>query len=285
MALTTAETGHLVISTVHAADAVETINRIIDVYPIGFKDQICAQLAGNLLGVIAQTLVPRKDRNERVLATEVMLTTTSIRNLIRRGAFTEIRGQVDSEEDEDCHSLEKSLSKMVKDGVISVETAKSYAKHPNLLNFTEAVDFKKEKAVEQSQLEAAPKQATERRPEKVLIIDLNEGERERMKEALVANGFADVSIGENGEDGWEKISEKKPDIVILDTQLYDIYAYDLCKRIKGVPNYHCKVVMVTSNLRPTDMQNSREAGADGFVIKTKAYELLIKALGNLLKPA
>ncbi len=133
MAMTTAETGHLVFTTVHAPDAVETINRIIDVFPTNYREQICMQLAENLVGVVGQMLLPKKDSIERVLATEVIVATLPIRNIIRRGAITEIRGQMDSEADSGMHTYEKCLSGMVRRNIISVETAKAYSKNPHLL--------------------------------------------------------------------------------------------------------------------------------------------------------
>ncbi|MFC1509848.1 type IV pilus twitching motility protein PilT, partial [Candidatus Omnitrophota bacterium] len=81
--LTAAETGHLVMATLHTPDASQTIDRIIDVFPPYQQPQIKIQLAGTLLGVVSQQLLPRKDRGGRVLATEVMIATPAVRNLIR----------------------------------------------------------------------------------------------------------------------------------------------------------------------------------------------------------
>ncbi len=133
MALTTAETGHLVITTVHAPDAIETINRIIDVYPTGMREQICIQMAENLAGVIGQTLVPGKEREERVLITEILIATLPIRNMIRRGALVEIRGQLDAEDGSGMHTYERCLSLAVRKNLISIETAREYAKDPRML--------------------------------------------------------------------------------------------------------------------------------------------------------
>ena len=133
MALTTAETGHLVITTVHAPDAIETINRIIDVYPTGMREQICIQMAENLAGVIGQTLVPGKDTEQRVLITEILIATLPIRNMIRRGALVEIRGQLDAEDDSGMHTYERCLSLAVRKNLISLETAREYAKDPRML--------------------------------------------------------------------------------------------------------------------------------------------------------
>lgn len=133
MALTTAETGHLVITTLHAPDTVETVNRIIDVYPAGNQEQIRVQLAENLLAVIGQVLIPREEMNERILATEVLLTTRAIRNLIRRGGLVEVRAQMDAEAGKGMHSMERCLSELIKKGLISKEKALEYAKYPDML--------------------------------------------------------------------------------------------------------------------------------------------------------
>ncbi len=85
IALTAAETGHLVLSTLHTPDAPGTINRIVDVFPPSQQQQAKVQLAGVLRGVVAQRLLPRADRQGMILAAEVLLNTQAIRNLIREG--------------------------------------------------------------------------------------------------------------------------------------------------------------------------------------------------------
>ncbi|MBF0570717.1 MAG: PilT/PilU family type 4a pilus ATPase [Candidatus Omnitrophica bacterium] len=132
MALTTADTGHLVITTVHAPDAIEAINRIIDVYPGDRQNQIRVQLAENLVAIIGQQLLPRKDGVGRVLATEMCIPNLAIRNLIRRNSLSEIRSQMEAGRD-DMYTLEKTLSNLVQQGIISKETAQSHAKYPNFL--------------------------------------------------------------------------------------------------------------------------------------------------------
>ena len=134
MALTTAETGHLVFATLHAPDALEAINRIIDVYPGEKQNQIRVQLAENLLAVIGQQLLPRRDSTERILASELMVPNLPIRNLIRRNALSEIRSQMETGS-ENMYTLEQSLSSLVQRGLIYPETAQSYAKFPKLLQF------------------------------------------------------------------------------------------------------------------------------------------------------
>jgi len=132
MALTTAETGHLVLTTLHAPDTVESINRILDVYPPGKQNQIRTQLAESLTGIIGQTLIPLPGKEGRILATEVLIPTVSIRNIIRRGALLEIRGQMVSR-DEGMFTMEQSLSEFIKKGVLSKDYAKEFTKFPNFI--------------------------------------------------------------------------------------------------------------------------------------------------------
>ena len=132
MALTTAETGHLVLATLHSPDATEAINRIIDVYPGEKQNQIRVQLAENLAAVIAQQLLPRKDADQRTLATEIMISNLAIKTLIRRNSLSEIRSQMESGR-ESMYTLEQCLTRMVHEGLITREVALSHAKYPQLL--------------------------------------------------------------------------------------------------------------------------------------------------------
>jgi twitching motility protein PilT len=132
MALTAAETGHLVLTTLHAPDTSESINRILDVYPSGKQNQIRTQLAENLVGIIGQTLIPLQGKEGRVLATEILIPTLSIRNIIRRGALLEIRGQMMTGDD-GMYTFEQCLTELIRDGVITKEYAKEFTKFPNYL--------------------------------------------------------------------------------------------------------------------------------------------------------
>ena len=132
MALTTAETGHLVLTTLHAPDTVESINRILDVYPPGKQNQIRTQLAENLIGIIGQTLIPLEGKEGRILATEILIPTLSIRNIIRRGALLEIRGQMVTG-DEGMYTMEQCLTQLIKNGTVTKDYAKEFTKFPNYL--------------------------------------------------------------------------------------------------------------------------------------------------------
>ncbi|MBF0486429.1 MAG: PilT/PilU family type 4a pilus ATPase [Candidatus Omnitrophica bacterium] len=132
MALTTAETGHLVLATLHAPDASEAINRIIDVYSGDKQNQIRVQLAETLSAVVGQHLLPRKDSVSRVLASEILVSNLAVRTMIRRNSLSELRSQMESGR-EGMYTLEQCLSRLVKNGSITVETAQSHAKYPKLL--------------------------------------------------------------------------------------------------------------------------------------------------------
>lgn len=135
MALTTAETGHLVFATLHAPDAIEAINRIIDVYPGDKQNQIRVQMAENLSAVVGQQLLPSRDGKSRVLATEIVNVNLAVRNNIRRNSLAEIRSQMESGR-EGMYTLEQCLSSLFKKGLISEEVALSHAKYPRLLELS-----------------------------------------------------------------------------------------------------------------------------------------------------
>jgi len=133
MALTTAETGHLVLTTIHSPDAIESLNRIVDVYPSGKQNQIRVQMAEAIIGIIGQNLIPKASGHGRVLSAEIMILNLAMRNMIRRGAFNELRGHMEGSDVPGMLTLEQSLSNLVHDGMISADVAKEYAKHPKLL--------------------------------------------------------------------------------------------------------------------------------------------------------
>jgi len=129
-ALTAAETGHLVLATLHTPDATQTIDRIIDVFPPYQQQQVKIQLAGALQGVISQQLLPRVDRPGRVLATEVMVATSAVRNLVREQETEQLLTHIQTGFQYGMHTMDKSLKALFQKGVISVDTYKTYVKHP-----------------------------------------------------------------------------------------------------------------------------------------------------------
>ncbi len=127
--LTAAETGHLVLTTLHTPDAPQTIERIIDVFPSHQQQQVRLQLAAALQGVISQVLIPRANGEGRVLATEVMVATPGVRNLIREQAIEQIPTAIQTGSTHGMHTLDKSLQKLYQQGVISYEDAIIRAKN------------------------------------------------------------------------------------------------------------------------------------------------------------
>ncbi|MBA7498316.1 Twitching mobility protein [subsurface metagenome] len=123
MALTAAETGHLVFSTLHTISAAETVERIIDVFPPHQQNQVRMQLAGSLLGVIAQTLLPTLDEKGRVPALEIMIANAAVRNLIREGKAYQIPSTIQISKKDGMQSLDQSLKDLVMEDKISREDA------------------------------------------------------------------------------------------------------------------------------------------------------------------
>ena len=127
IALTAAETGHLVFGTLHTSSAGSTIDRIIDVFPADQQSQIRTQLAGSIQGVVCQTLCKTNDGAGRVAATEVMMATPAVRNLIREGKLMSIPSALQTGAKYGMHTLNQSLAGLVQDGSISYEMAREKA--------------------------------------------------------------------------------------------------------------------------------------------------------------
>ena len=132
VAMTAAETGHLLLSTLHTIGAANTIDRIIDVFPANQQRQIAVQLATVLNAVVSQQLVPTVD-GKMVPAFEIMTVTPAIRNMIRDNKVHQIDGLIYSSVKDDMISMDTSLMKLCKSGVISRETALTHATNPDML--------------------------------------------------------------------------------------------------------------------------------------------------------
>lgn len=128
-ALTAAETGHLVLATLHTPDAPQTVERIIDVFPPHQQQQVKLQLADCLQGVVSQLLLPRASGVGRVVATEIMIGTPAIRNLVREQEIEQIPTLIQTGHQYGMRTMDKSLKELYKEGVITYETALSKAKH------------------------------------------------------------------------------------------------------------------------------------------------------------
>uniref|UniRef100_UPI002615B1C7 type IV pilus twitching motility protein PilT n=1 Tax=Desulfurobacterium sp. TaxID=2004706 RepID=UPI002615B1C7 len=122
VALTAAETGHLVFSTLHTNSAIETINRIVSVFPSTKQDQIRTQLSFVLKGVISQKLLKRRDRQGRVLAAEVMVPNNAIKSLIRDNKIEQIRNYINPGNDTGI-LMEESLARLARMGMVEYEEA------------------------------------------------------------------------------------------------------------------------------------------------------------------
>jgi twitching motility protein PilT len=129
-ALTAAETGHLVFSSLHTNDAAQTVLRILDIFPTGFQSQIRQQLSMALLAVISQRLVPAANGIGRHPAVEIMLATSGIRNLIRQGHDHQIRAHIETSRNDGMMTMEQSLAELVRTERISREIAFEHSHHP-----------------------------------------------------------------------------------------------------------------------------------------------------------
>jgi len=131
LAITTAETGHLVLGTLHTSGAAKTIDRIVDVFPPEEKEMVRSMLSESLNAVISQVLCKRKDGLGRVAAYEIMLGTTGVRNLIREGKVAQLYSAIQTGGRAGMQTLDQSLSALVDKGLIEVSQARAKAKYPD----------------------------------------------------------------------------------------------------------------------------------------------------------
>ena len=129
IALTAAETGHLVLATLHTNDASQTIDRIVDVFMPAQQQQVRLQVANALVGVVYQQLLPRRDGG-RVAAHEVLVATPAVRNLIREGKSTQLRNVVQTSGAYGMQTLEAALNRLVADGIVTREEAVQRSSFP-----------------------------------------------------------------------------------------------------------------------------------------------------------
>jgi len=127
--LTAAETGHLVLATLHTPDAPQTIERIIDVFPPYQQQQVRLQLANCLQGVLSQLLLPKASGRGRVLATEIMVGTPGIRNLIREQEIEQIPTLMQTGSQYGMRTMDKSLKELYQKGYITLDLAMAKAKN------------------------------------------------------------------------------------------------------------------------------------------------------------
>lgn len=137
-ALTVAETGHLTFATLHTNDAVQTINRIVDVFPQEQQEQVRTQLSFVLEGVIVQQLIPRADGQGRVLASEIMIPNPAIRSLIRAQKLEQIPSMIEIGKGEGMMTMNQSLYRLYRRGLITKDLAFKRSPNPEgLLNLIE----------------------------------------------------------------------------------------------------------------------------------------------------
>ncbi len=137
LALTAAETGHLVFGTLHTSSASQTIDRIIDVFPEGQQQQIRVQLGGTLEAVFSQTLLPRlqpdKTKKGRVMAQEILIKNNAVSNLIREGKSAQLYSAIQTGAGQGMQTLEMALSELYKKGLVTAEDALAKSQRPDEL--------------------------------------------------------------------------------------------------------------------------------------------------------
>ena len=127
LALSAAETGHLVFGTLHTSSAAKTVDRIVDVFPAAEKEMVRSMLSESLRAVISQTLCKTKDESGRVAAHEIMIGTPAIRNLIRENKIAQMYSAIQTGQNIGMQTLDQNLTELVKRNVISVGEARSKA--------------------------------------------------------------------------------------------------------------------------------------------------------------
>ncbi len=139
-ALTAAETGHLVLATLHTPDAPQTIERIIDVFPAHQQQQVRIQLSACLQGVASQILLPRANGEGRALASEILVVTPAIRNLIRERSVEQIPTSIQTGIQYGMHTMDMSLKLLYEEGIVSYEDV--FAQVKNIEEFEQLLSEK-----------------------------------------------------------------------------------------------------------------------------------------------
>ena len=130
LALTAAETGHIVFGTLHTSSAAKTVDRVVDVFPAAEKEMVRAMLSESIVAVISQTLCKLKDGSGRIAAHEIMLGTAAVRNLIRENKVAQMYSAIQTGNNMGMITLDQNLSELVRRNVISPAEARSRAKFP-----------------------------------------------------------------------------------------------------------------------------------------------------------
>ena len=130
LALTAAETGHLVFGTLHTSSAAKTVDRIVDVFPAAEKEMVRAMLSESLIGVVSQTLCKLKDGSGRAAAHEIMLGTAAIRNLIRENKVAQMYSSIQTGNAMGMQTLDQNLADLVRRNIVAPSEARGKAKFP-----------------------------------------------------------------------------------------------------------------------------------------------------------
>jgi twitching motility protein PilT len=130
LALTAAETGHLVFGTLHTSSAAKTVDRIVDVFPAAEKEMVRAMVSESLVAVISQSLCKLKDGSGRVAAHEIMLGTSAIRNLIRENKVAQMYSSIQTGNAQGMQTLDQNLTDLVRRNIIAPSEARAKAKFP-----------------------------------------------------------------------------------------------------------------------------------------------------------
>ncbi|MBI5116978.1 type IV pilus twitching motility protein PilT [Candidatus Poribacteria bacterium] len=129
-ALTAAETGHLVIATLHTNDAIQTVDRIVDVFPSSQQQQIRMQLALSMLAVVSQRLLPRANGKGRVLAAEILRNNSAVGNLVREAKTHQIYSIMETHSKDGMITLDSSIKQLYLRGIISYDVAVNHVRNP-----------------------------------------------------------------------------------------------------------------------------------------------------------
>jgi twitching motility protein PilT len=133
LAMTAAETGHLVFATLHTSSAAKTVDRVIDVFPPAQQSQIRTMFSESILAVITQNLLKRSDGKGRIAALEIMIGTPAIRNLIREGKVAQIPGMMQTGKKFEMQTMDATLADLYNKGVVSKEVVTPYLTNPSVL--------------------------------------------------------------------------------------------------------------------------------------------------------
>lgn len=135
LALTAAETGHLVFGTLHTTGAAKTVDRIVDVFPAGEKEMVRSMLSESLTAVISQNLLKTRDGNGRVASHEILISNPAVRNLIRENKIAQINSILQTGQASGMQTMDQSLQSLVRQGLIAPEVARKRAQNSESMSF------------------------------------------------------------------------------------------------------------------------------------------------------